>query len=536
MLIVIAIIIISVFIRYKSIKSILNVEPYKETEPYVRNKLGFYKNSNILEERYDDNGNLIYCKYKLNDEIKEDNYNYKYDKQNRVVQIMTNDNESTLNIEYTNNEISKITTNYEITFDEYEFHNTNEGMIINKYTTSNITLAGQEPLNHEFTEQYIIYTKKIDEKSYSLIIEADKNGKIKRKKIYENENKKPDNIFKQLSIRPIFYIDLLSNKKFSNIIMEFIGCSISLPIFNQGKEIYSENNGSTTKYVYDKNGRILYEYNYDSNNDGTEFYYKYEEESEDKSYIGTYLITGTTNGLRAISIKDNNLVGKLKFYLDKNNEIYKYETFEEYSVSDEECAKLKEECLEYIEKNKIDSDQIKSKFSEYINKNKIDIKKFEADIKTKNSQESSISKAYKEILEQYIKETQKNAYITVEYALTDINDDGIKELIIMSCSSNADYKFTFYTFKNNEAIKLGSNDCGASSLYKMKKGSCLKQVYIHGGGEIVWNITYKSNEFEVEKIKERSLTVEEEMNGDFTEGDKLIEFYESDNTKELDKI
>ena len=149
---------------------------------------------------------------------------------------------------------------------------------------------------------------------------------------------------------------------------------------------------------------------------------------------------------------------------------------------------------------------------------------------------NSISKVYKNVLKQYIDKGKKDDFYSVDYALIDIDDDNTKELIIMSGTSNGDYKFDFYTYKNDEAVKLGSNDCGASSLYKMKKSGYLKQVYIHGGGEIVWDITYKNGEFNVKKVKERTLNLAEEVDGDFTTGDKYIEFYESSDTKEIEKL
>ena len=67
---------------------------------YELNKIGYYKNENILEEKYNNNGDLIYCKYKSGNEIKEDTYNYEYDSQGRTIKVSLNNGISTLEIEY----------------------------------------------------------------------------------------------------------------------------------------------------------------------------------------------------------------------------------------------------------------------------------------------------------------------------------------------------------------------------------------------------------------------------------------------------
>ena len=89
--------------KNKELKSIDDISKEIIERTCIKNEIGLFKDDNILEEKYNDKNDLIYCKYKLNNEIKENNYNYLYDDKDRVTNITYTDEDnhkSTLDIEY----------------------------------------------------------------------------------------------------------------------------------------------------------------------------------------------------------------------------------------------------------------------------------------------------------------------------------------------------------------------------------------------------------------------------------------------------
>ena len=99
----------------------------------------------------------------------------------------------------------------------------------------------------------------------------------------------------------------------------------------------------------------------------------------------------------------------------------------------------------------------------------------------------NVYEAYKKVLDMANKEAEeKNSQdqseieiMDVQYGLVDINNDKIKELVILIGTSNADYQYIFYTFEGNKATRIGKVDASTSTLYKMKDGNYLKQVIMN---------------------------------------------------------
>ena len=123
-----------------------------------------------------------------------------------------------------------------------------------------------------------------------------------------------------------------------------------------------------------------------------------------------------------------------------------------------------------------------------IKENEIDSINGNQNVKEQDSQYSinknNIYEEYKKVLEIFNKEADKInsqdpsgiGVMDFQYGLVDINNDNIKELVICFGTCNADMQFTFYTYKNNNAIRLGENYASNSRLYKMDSGNYLKQV------------------------------------------------------------
>lgn len=99
----------------------------------------------------------------------------------------------------------------------------------------------------------------------------------------------------------------------------------------------------------------------------------------------------------------------------------------------------------------------------------------------------NVYEAYKKVLDMANKEAEeKNSQdqseieiMDVQYGLVDINNDKIKELVILIGTSNADYQYIFYTFEGNKATRIGKVDASTSTLYKMNNGNYLKKVIMN---------------------------------------------------------
>lgn len=347
-----------------------NIAQQEDFVTYELNEAGFYKTDYILEERFNQKGDLTYCKYKSADKIYEENYTYIYDSQGRVSQITLNNGyETTLNIDYIENDIIKITTTCELAKYEYDFNYIEGQDIVEvvKYSTFNQTIGNVIQGQRQYERKFIITTKTINGKQYSLITEINDNGQVERQKIYENSTHL-DSSLTMLNIIPLQYIDLIVGNKSANIIAGLGLSCISLPIINGGKDILDidfENNSSEVrgKYFYDNQGRMLY-----GKNNNSQMYYKYEA-VENNYYWAETIMEADEEDYQGLGMQGRYIKQRIKFYTNENNEIYRYELYNVEYLSEEEFTTLKEEYMEYINNNKIDSDGIIVEFTEQGNTN-----------------------------------------------------------------------------------------------------------------------------------------------------------------------
>ena len=111
--------------------------------------------------------------------------------------------------------------------------------------------------------------------------------------------------------------------------------------------------------------------------------------------------------------------------------------------------------------------------------------------------------AYKEPLEQLRNDYGSDG----EYALCDLNGDGVKELLISTGFDNSDWKVYVYTINNGEFEALNGFDTGASLLYEAPDGTGVYSVYSHMGYMRIDRISYDG-------VNVNLTTVSETDNGD----------------------
>lgn len=357
LVIMISIIMIAILLMLNKKKTVDDNSGNISVETYERNRLGLFKSDKILEEKYNENGDLIYCRFKQGEETKENNYYYTYDINGRATKIVLNSNESTFLIEYNMyNKISKITTSYELGQMEYRFRYVDDLIIVKKYNT--ISMENYS-LENEYDGVIIIGEKQINGKNYVLIEETDKYENLKKEVIYEKSSEFETNSFQKFGFIPLEYLNLPVIAKAINLIIPYSGFTTYMPVFNPERCINQLNESDYTSYDYDKEGRILL-----SSSKYNTFYFKYEA-IDDKSYYCYCLIDGGAgDGYKALGMNSQYEKEKYKFYLDDNNKVYKYEGLEHSNVTDEDFIKLKDEFFNYINENKVDDSQILSEFSE----------------------------------------------------------------------------------------------------------------------------------------------------------------------------
>lgn len=85
---------------------------------------------------------------------------------------------------------------------------------------------------------------------------------------------------------------------------------------------------------------------------------------------------------------------------------------------------------------------------------------------------------------------------TAEFALYDMNNDGIPELIEKTGTCEADYIYNFITYRNGTIVNIGSDGGGHSALYRDNEtGQLCKRYGQNGIGNIVW---YTSDGYTIE--------------------------------------
>lgn len=131
---------------------------------------------------------------------------------------------------------------------------------------------------------------------------------------------------------------------------------------------------------------------------------------------------------------------------------------------------------------------------------------------------------FKEIIKGY-QETEN-----VVYNLTDIQKDNVPELVIRTGSSEVEYMYYFYTFKDDVVSMIGEIGAGHTLLYEINDEKYIMAVYAHMGYETVSNISIVDNKIKYEEVFKREIDINEE----YTEGDKYIELYDVSNLEIID--
>ncbi|MBR4261081.1 MAG: zinc ribbon domain-containing protein [Clostridia bacterium] len=150
---------------------------------------------------------------------------------------------------------------------------------------------------------------------------------------------------------------------------------------------------------------------------------------------------------------------------------------------------------------------------------------------------SEIYREYKTLLDSYNSEASNIENMEVYYMITDINNDGVQEIIISHGAYNGDFINNFYTFKNHKILKIGQSFGAYSTLYKMNEGNYLKQVYLHGDYELIYDIYYENDKFEVINRGDRTLSIEEnELDYEKKYNAKPVKAYDLNDTEELNNL
>lgn len=89
-----------------------------------------------------------------------------------------------------------------------------------------------------------------------------------------------------------------------------------------------------------------------------------------------------------------------------------------------------------------------------------------------------------------------------EYALYDLNGDGIKELLISAGPDDAEWMVNVYTIENGEFSLINGFYTGASQLYEAPDGNGIYSVYSHMGYMKIDRITYNGSSANMTTVSE----------------------------------
>ena len=353
-IIVIFIIIIGFFL-------FLNGKNETVLETYTLNQQGLMKNDKIiLDENFDEKGNLTYYKYKASDnnDILEFNYKYEYDDKNRIVKFSL-DNDDYILVEYDeNNKISKM---YENILDSL-YNNTvicefsfeyldNDQINIEKI----ITYANNS--ENEYKQHYILNYKTINynDKECVLLTETDDDKNIINETLYEkgSNNINYSNFYDLLNIVPLGYST--EDNTFKNTLSYNNSLLLTNPIFFNGNIIYTKNYARVNQHsdykemgakkYYDNMNRLLKQdtYGYEVNQT-TNCMYKSKNSKEYYEYRLVKVYSDSSTKFTYI---------KNKIYLDENNKIYKKETLKTDEIDEKEYNSKLKNFENYFEKENV---------------------------------------------------------------------------------------------------------------------------------------------------------------------------------------
>lgn len=96
-----------------------------------------------------------------------------------------------------------------------------------------------------------------------------------------------------------------------------------------------------------------------------------------------------------------------------------------------------------------------------------------------------------------------------QYALYDLDKDGIQEMIITAGTSEADWNNFVYTVSNQAAVMMGSFGTTVS-LYVAEDGNGLYAVHGHMGNETIYQITKNGTQLGIATLSQRELSETED--------------------------
>lgn len=329
-------------------------------ETYTLNQQGLMKNEkNILDEKFDEKGNLTYYKYKSpdNDDILEFNFKYEYDDKNRIVKASLNDNDY-IQIEYDeNNRISKMYENISNSlsdnrdFIEFSFdYLDNDEIIVDK----NITYS--ENSENEYKQHYTLNYKTLNYSNKECILLTefiDDNSSISEI-LYEKGSKDINysNFYDLINIVPLGYSTedntLKNTQTYDNSLL-------TDPVFFNGNIIYIKNHIKGNLYsdyinieannYYDNMNRLLKQETngYEVNNTINCMY----KSINSKEYYEYMLVKIYSDSSTKFTYIQN------KIYLDDNNKIYKKETVKSDEIDEKEYNYKLKKFEKYFEKENV---------------------------------------------------------------------------------------------------------------------------------------------------------------------------------------
>ncbi len=330
-------------------------------ETYTLNRQGLMKNDKIiLDEKFDEKGNLTYYKYKSpnTNEISEFNFKYKYDDNNRITEVILNNNDY-IQIEY--NENNKISKMYEtisnslsnskdilnLTFNYLENDELIVDNIITKYTDT----------ENEYKEHYTLNYKTINYQNRDCILITEKNDTESSiiEIAYEKNLKETNfsNFYDLLNIIPLGYYTESNN--FKNTQSNNNSLLLMTPMTSNGNLIYMKNKVKVDQYSdyqetgidynYDNTGRLLNynTYGYESNQT-IHCMYKSINSKEYYEYRIVKICSDASTEYKYI---------KNKIYLNENGNISKKETLESDNINEKKYTSKLKKFEKYFEKEKI---------------------------------------------------------------------------------------------------------------------------------------------------------------------------------------
>lgn len=330
-------------------------------ETYTLNRQGLMKNDKIiLDEKFDEKGNLTYYKYKSpnNNEISEFNFKYKYDDNNRITEVILNNNDY-IQIEY--NENNKISKMYETISNSLSNNNDVLNLTFNYLENDELivdnTITKYTDTENEYKEHYTLNYKTINYQNKDCILINEKNDTESSiiEIVYEKNLKEINfsNFYELLNIIPLgYYTDDNSFKisqSYDNSLL------LMTPVFYNGNIIYTKNKMKIgqysdcidmgAEYNYDNMGRLLKHntYGYETNQAINCMY----KSINSKEYYEYRIVKISSDASTEYKYIQN------KIYLNENGNISKKETLKSDNINEKEYTSKLKKFKKYFEKEKI---------------------------------------------------------------------------------------------------------------------------------------------------------------------------------------